>query len=319
MKTPCESSVILVPLSLNENNQTLIETASRLALETGAHLRLLHVIKPVWTKVASERGANDVSEIVENECIRLAQSGLKEMCAHLPEKVKYTKAYTISHSVPEAILKDASEHFAAMILCSTSSFVLTLLPKGISTILSLMAHSPIPVMAVPNHATLGLNDQAWRFMLADDLSDAGLSAAKYCLEWSRSQENSALFHIHVNPLVENAFVSSFVATFRSQNPSINPSIDAQGLYKQYNEALDRKLKDRLVEIGGENAALEGRYKTKLCVGPVTQEVKDAARELAVNAIVFGRHKAVHDKPFGIGATVYSLLLQQQYSIIVVPL
>lgn len=56
-----------------------------------------------------------------------------------------------------------------------------------------------------------------------------------------------------------------------------------------------------------------------CAVAIIAHPEASAHELDVNAIAFGRHKAVHDKPFGIGATVYSLLLQQQYSIIVVTL
>ena len=168
----------------------------------------------------------------------LAESGLRHASEILPKGVCSSRAFVISKSIPEAIVNDASRSSADLIVCGVANVSHKFLPKGLSTVLSLMANAPIPVIAFPPGASFQKsNEDAFRIILADDLEDAGASAAKFGIEWAKSIGKSSIYHVHVNTSRKEDFIASAYATMGPDYIPVSLPYDPVEMYEQYRSSL----------------------------------------------------------------------------------
>ena len=69
---------------------------------------------------------------------------------------------------------------------------------------------------------------------------------------------------------------------------------------------------QLVEAAG------GRYETQVLVGRVSDEISSTLLRLQPDVAVFGRHRALHHRPFGVGRVPFTAMLTGCQAVMVAP-
>lgn len=288
---PNKNAKILVAVALDDMSPQLLENAKCLSAKTGMGIHVVHVapfLPPISLEYyPSEPIRQNVIEELEAQTIAEAEKKLQKLIAPFNVPMTY-RVYSSQLGIIGPILSAATTENAAAILCGCGERIPRLVPKGFSTVLSLLAEGNAPLIVVGPGMNILPDREQCRILLADDLRSETLPSMTGGIFWAQVL-GASVRHLHV------------------MSPEI---FKADGCLQKLQERVAWE-KALLLEKGGS-------YESKVAEADVLEGIKDEAQSFEPNIIVFGQHKTFHRRPLGLGQTSYKAMLNLNYPIMVVP-
>ncbi len=319
---------ITVAVAFDRHSTPLVRLGAELCLRTGKKLNLLHVVEPWMDRAHSHPFADegsplwDVTLAVETRAKDLAERNLDEIITTVPPHVVIEK--TILFGKPaETIGRGAEEAGSALLLIGADSKAKTFQWRGISTALSLLAGSDVPVMAVDTelYAASGgsiFPNEKLTILLADDMSPEAESAVALAFDLGTLSGRTVLHHLHVNGMTpENLRSGLETAAAASHTP-----IDTSKSFGDVFSALDRHLQDQLAARAAPFReyleAAGGLYVPEVLTGNVKTELAAYVDAVRPDVLIFGRHRTLHTRPFFLGRLPFAAMMALHKPLVVVP-
>lgn len=313
---------ITVAVGFDRHTLPLTTYATHLCQKFGKDLCLLHVVEPWLDRPHSvPQGESDplwnVTQAVEANARDLAIRKLEELGSEIPPQVKVLRRVVRGRTIP-ALCQEALSIGSMMLLVGADVENLKFIPKGLSTALSLMMSSPVPVL-VANTAHLKTEiPPTGTFMVADDLSPESEEALEFAFDLAVAQGKSALYHVHVNGLTFEALKSGLMTAAASAHSPVNGQATAEIVFDSLVSGLEDTLNKRCQNARDYLEAGGGSYHPKVLTGHVAKKITAEAEVLKPDILIFGRHHAYHKHPFFLGRVPLRTMLACHVPILVVP-
>lgn len=314
---------IVVGLSLTEHDEHVLQSAVSLAQRTGSQLILTHATHPYQNYSLAREGFALPYEEFEKDAydqdLADAQNRLEIIRDSLPSSL--VSEIRVLRDYPEDALEEvALSCKATLIICGWPKAHPAKILRGMSTALSLMAHSRFPVMVIPGGTTIDFQDHPLTVLVADDLKVDGRQALRGALGFCRSIDLEQMVHAYVNPMSYreiNTMVEKIqVAMLEGSIPS-DPAFNSQLYISQTKEELKQVLKQR-IESMDPGFTHEYKYRPSVRFGPIDEELHRLTKETKCRILMFGKHHMVHRGRFQLGRIPYEAMVESQMATIVVP-
>jgi nucleotide-binding universal stress UspA family protein len=302
------SAKILVAVAFDERLDGMIHAAEIMSLRTGAPLQLVHICEPPVV-VGSTEGRHDEGHTL--------LSALQEEKHQVATRRLQALARTMRQGIPvdcEAVIGEVVP--ALVSLCETRDIGLVMIgaarrdPAGLSTAVNLLTEVACPVMVLSDGVPLGCEQRPPRILLADDLSEASLSAVRFALGLACAIPGSQLTHLHVQSASEFELLRK-----------VHPSSGDLLTWDQWRIAR-REAEAQVLTRAGNNAALleeaGGRYLSEVLSGHVHDEIQRSALSMRADLIICGEHHVFHWPTMQAGQVPYRQMLAGIRPVIVVP-
>lgn len=315
--------VITVAVGFDRHTIVLTEAAVELCRRTGKTLCLLHVIEPWLDRTNSSKalGPQDplwnVNQAVETNSKDLARNKLDELAQMIPSDVAVIKRIAVGKPV-DLIIKEVVETSTAMLLVGADYGSLKFVPRGLSTALSLMVSSPVPVMVADSSILANTFGSNSRFLIADDLGAQSESAVDFGYGLATALRGSQVHHIHISGLTMESLQAGLATAAASSHTPLNTRASAADVFAAMNHDLKNKLFRRAERHIDILEASEGQTMVDVLAGNVYDQLAEYASRHNPHVIVFGRHHAYYTKPFFIGRVPYRTMLALKRPVILVP-
>ena len=315
--------VITVAVGFDRHTIVLTEAAVELCRRTGKTLCLLHVVEPWLEHIHASKplGTQDplwnVNQAVETNSKDLARSKLDELAQMVPSEIPVIKRVVMGKTV-DMIMKEVIETSTAMLLVGADFGNLKFVPRGLSTALSLMVSSPVPVFVADAAMLAQPFVGKSRFLISDDLGFQSETAVDFGYGLATALRGSHVHHIHISGLtLENLQVGLATAAASSHTP-FNTKASAIDVYSAMNQELKNKLFRRAEKHVDFLEASDGQTSIDVLAGTVYEQLAEHVTKVNPHVIVFGRHHAYYTKPFFIGRLPYRTMLALRRPLILVP-
>jgi nucleotide-binding universal stress UspA family protein len=308
---------IIVATSLTAKNDKLFQVAINLAKRTGMTLRFVNVRDvPLNASYVFGIYPESVLSASTYESLYLEDSKSYEDRLHtlVHDMRKHAKVETHvinDGSVADCLITEAKSHKSPLILCGTSTNGSRFVPRGLSTALSLMANSPIPVMIVGEDCDRLLEKQSLNILVADDLSDQSRAAIHTGCELAVAWPETDFNHIHVHKADEKelvAFANSILKLTRGRTDVNLVELSGDTVIERLIMQTKDELQARVGFVSFLFTEKGGKYSQHIVFGSPREQICATAEALDVDLIIFGRHRAVfgHKSFFG-KVPFYSML------------
>lgn len=307
---------VVISCSLDEKCQSLLKFSKSLVDSLGSSAHLVHVVEPRY------RGNMGVGEFMSYEAIRAVEVNEVEesknsLKGYKEEYFPNNGDLDVGFGNPsDEILTISKYKKSSLVLCGKGESSYKFIPSGFSVPLSLMSDSNIPVMIVPNNAKIwkkeGLN-----ILICDDLSDGSKEAILFSKDLARKQKGSSIHHINI--IEDHHF--GLVDAIKTLKDKINPNnyvYDQEYDAKEYQKSMKEKAEKELLQRMGSNEDKNFSYKSSVLLGWMAEELRRIVKKEDIDLVVFGKHKFIHKKPFGIGKMPFNAMLELDIPVVVVP-
>ncbi len=315
--------VITVAVAFDRHTVVLTETAVDLCRRTGKTLCLLHVVEPWLEQMHTSKalGTSDplwnVNQAVETSSKDLARNKLDELAQMIPSDVSVIKRVVTGKPV-EMIIKEVMETSTALLLVGADYSNLKFVPRGLSTALSLMVSSPVPVLVSDSTILSNTFAAKSKFLLADDLGVQSESAVDLAYTLAGALRNTDVLHVHVSGLTQESLEAGLTTAATASHTPFNTRASAQEVFKAINLDLKNKITKRAEKHLDYLEASKARCSIEVLNGGVHEQLADYAGRVNPQLIIFGRHHAYYTKPFFIGRVPYRTMLSLRRPVILVP-
>ena len=312
-----------VGIKFDTEGKDILAAAGRLCMATGMTLRAVHVTEHLLTSGAShgdayyERllGAKEFQELVttlSDEDTLRARESLDEMLAALPREVKVERIIIAAKDAVEALVADAKNHHAALLIVGLSEQKRGLFQRDLVTAMNLMAASPLPVLILPHGTTL--DRSSYRIFVADDLTPENDEIISCAASLACALKNTELVHAHIIDFTFKDLVERLELRMASSAPEPWSPAELWSLAEQRVRSLLSEragAEPHLIEAAG------GSYQPLVLTGHVADELEGALHHFKPDIVVFGRRH--EQRPlFGLGSLSLHTLHSRAYGVLIVP-
>ncbi len=316
-------TTIVVGLSLNDREDHIIQSAVSLAQRTGSQLVLVHATEPYRSYTMAREGFALPYEELEQEAsdaeLVMAQNKMETLRESLPSSLVCESR--VFRDYPEDAIEDvARSSKATLIMCGFHRERHPRFLGGMSTALSLMAHSRLPVMVVPGDRPMDFQQHPLTVLVADDLGHDGAQALKGAMGFCRSIDVDHLVHAHVNPMSYreiNQMVEKVRIGMLEGRIPMNADFNSQVYIEETKSDLKKQLKQRIENL---DAAFTHEYKYKPSVrfGTPIEEIHRLTVETKSSVLIFGKHHMLHRGRLSLGKVPYEAMVEPHVATIIVP-
>jgi nucleotide-binding universal stress UspA family protein len=322
---------IVVGVDFNTQASTLVSYLKDLQNVTiGAdgvrsEITLVHAVEPwrdyQWlTTFPGEVLYSSIAREVEDSARAEAQRKIEELKDSL-QGIEVS-ARVVMGSAPEALDAFARSTNASMIVVSSSpeGDGQRFFPKGFSTSLSLMGIAKKPVMVIPRGYTQFKKAPRLKIMFGDDLSAHSQEALEIALEMSFGFSNVEFLHLHIckTPRPEMVTAAENLLKLVSlYDLPLEKPYSPQEIADETESNLKNKMQQRLGAADLLFTATGSKYQNHVLFGSLDEMLPQATATFDPDILVFGRHKMLHRKPFGIGRLPFSAMLAQKKPVVIV--
>lgn len=312
------NKTIVVALSLNEESDHLLKIAESFCKRTGLGMTLVNVVEP-WVGAVGLGLVPfpDVSGKVQKELASHAEEQLLKFKKKIDPSIEvFVRAST--GPIAETIISEAKIIQAPLILTGSKAQKQKILPSGFSTAISLMSHSPIPVMVSPATLNVNFEPDGINILLADNLSeDDNLIGNAFDFA---DVLGANVHHVYANPVNGDELEGALKRTSEAKHLAYVPELTGDDILEKMNEKIHEQLKGRASDRIDHLVKKQGKYETVVLNGEpskvITKYMNEEANQFKVT--IFGRHKAIHLRPFFVGQVPFHSMLASQHLILMSP-
>jgi nucleotide-binding universal stress UspA family protein len=312
-------SKILVPVNLDASSGALLKAAGQIAKRTGMGLSVVHVSEywvgrswPTEMMLGGPMGGLVTS--VENDAMDVAKERLQKLVKENLPGVEVQSQVLLGYPA-EAIRAHALTTHAALIVIGGAAEDYKYVPRGLSTVLALMADPPCPVMVLPKGAAGNWETKNLKAVLADDLKPESDNGVIVAYEFIAALGTTDLVHAHVNQMTKESLKEAIISAAAAAHTP-EGAVDLDTVWKAAINSMEEKLRLRapgrkhLVEARG------GKVETKLTHGDPVDGILNLAAETKADLLVFGRHRTWRRKPFAIGQLPFHSMLKSRRPVLI---
>jgi nucleotide-binding universal stress UspA family protein len=198
-------------------------------------------------------------------------------------------------------------NLAEMIILGGAAENYRFVPKGLSTVLGLMADAPCPVLVLPQFKPGAWSKKSLKAVLADDLKPESDSGVLFAYEWASALGSTELLHAHVNQMskedLKGALTTAAAAAHTTEGAMSVDTVWAASM-----KSIEDKLKNRAPGRAHLLEARDGHVKTQLIQGEPIEAIFKLAEDAKADLMIFGRHRTWRRKPFAIGQLPFHAML-----------
>ncbi|MFW7379801.1 MAG: universal stress protein [Oligoflexus sp.] len=314
---------IVVPVQVDQANDSIIPWAVAMAKLLDKKIRLIHVVQP-WVQIPSSLNYGEgtvlvsLKDAIQSSIRDQAEQDLQGLCRRFPGDVEVGYKIREGHIV-DCIVAEAIEDHTSFILMSLGP------PRnhrvwleGLSTPFSVMALAPVPVMVVPPHAVEPDLNANLKILLADDLRPHTEAALKESFDLLTLLNKAELHYVHVCDLDEGQIRFALERGERRFLEKISPHLCVDDILQDTCRRLEDKMTRRLEQNVVHHGLAKMKCLQKVLVGDIAQQLKNYIRHESPDILVFGRHHALHQRPFSLGRLPYRMMLEHNRPIFVIP-
>ncbi len=320
MVNQTSSDTLVVAMSLDDHSKNLLKIAEGFCLKTQMNLRLVHVCTPIpgpsWPiAVTGQITMSDVIDAGDEMARQGAKDQLEEIARRVDKSINVS-VNVLSGDGPTEVIADALASQASLILAGAAAGSHRWIPKSLSTTLSLLADSPLPVMIVAEGAELDLSKQEFHFLITDDLRDNSLDALKAGFNCAKMLGVKRISHVHVSGLTKDILESTLNNAMAVSHTALDAPETADTVFKAVEDGLKKQMLSRVETWLQKHEDLRDGYEAVILHGSAETEVETYAKSQELDVIVFGRHHSIHRRPFVIGQIPFNTMLSLNKPIIV---
>lgn len=317
-RAPC----ITVAVGFDKHTIPLVRYAAHLCQKLGKELCLLHVVEP-WLNHphSTSLGDNDplwnVTQAVETNANQLAKSKLDELAQEVAPQITVRKKVVSGKALP-TLCEEALKLESMLLLVGADVGNLKFLPKGLSTALSLLISSPVPVLVADGAEIQDAKPQNLKILVADDLSSGSENALELAFDLAIASGRSTLHHIHVSGITFDALEAGLVTAASTTHSPLGELETTEVIFDSLMSGLEKSMTARCeaqreyLEAGG------GTYHAEVLSGPVPKMLQDYIDQIKPDIVLFGRHQTYHRQPFFIGRVPFRTMLASRIPTVVAP-
>lgn len=310
---------ILVPINLDESSGPLLKAAGQIAKRTGLSLNVVHVseywVGRTWpTEMMLGGPMGGLVSAVEEETMDVAHSHLKELISSNLAGFDVSSEVLLGYPA-ESIRAHAVTIGAELIVLGGAADDYKYVPRGLSTVLGLMADAPCPVLVLPRGNTGSWEKKPLKAILADDLQRESDSSVLVGYEWVSALGNTELTHVHVNQLSKDDLQDALTAAAAASHTP-EGALDLNTVWTAAMKSVETKLAERapgrkhLVEARG------GKVKISLLQGDPVDAILKLADDTKADLMIFGRHRTWRKKPFAVGQLPFHSMLRSKKPVLI---
>lgn len=310
---------ILVPVNLDESSGPLLKAAGQISKRTGLTINVVHVseywVGRTWpTEMMLGGPMGGLVSAIEDETMEVAHSRLQELVkANLPG-VEVGTEVLLGYPA-ESIRAHAVTIGAELIILGGAAEDYKYVPRGLSTVLGLMAEAPCPVLVLPRGNPGAWDKKTLKAVLADDLQPESDNGVLVAYEWASALGDTELTHVHVNQLtkedLKEALTSAAAAAHTPEG-----ALDVDTVWTAAMKSVETKLSQRapgrahLVEARG------GKVETSVMQGDPVETILKEAEDRKADLMIFGRHRTWRRKPFAVGQLPFHSMLRSRRPVLI---
>ena len=316
------SSLVLACVKPGEFSTSALKAATSLCKRTGMRLRLVSAIEPAlmynlqfqpsemydFTAI-SRAESDDLKAQMEDELLQYAKT------LELDSKVETA---VIVGQAAQVVLSDAVVSGASLIVTGATNGSHRFVPKGLSTALTLMAESPIPVLVVKENSQLNFHGKSLNIVVADDLSAHCERAVLDAFDLAVALGDTDVHHVYANSLTMENFARNVEKLRELRKDDAAAYISPTDLWEKTHSNLHERLQLRAPGRALFLEAAGGHYWPEIRDGSVESALEKAIETTSPDLIVFGRHQSFHRRPFAIGRVPFHFMMSIDRPILVVP-
>lgn len=313
---------IVLGVSLDKNDEFLIQSASTLARKLESPLELVHATQPIFNYM----GAGDVvvnpyygydrviNDLEDDE----ARKGLEKVRQTLPTDIK-VGLHVLRDYTSEALTTIATEVHAALIICGISKIKSNNFLEGMSTAFSLASHADVPVLILPLDTPMDFANRP-RMLIADNLEVEGGRALETAIRLAIELDCAEVCHTHVHKLsitdVQHMVDKVREAMNLGKIPP-NPEFSTTTYIDQIRAKIAEELHYRLQNIPGAER-IAPHYEALVSFGNPVEELHKTTQNRKTQLLVFGRHHLFHRQRFSLGKIPYDAMMEEGVATMIVP-
>jgi nucleotide-binding universal stress UspA family protein len=310
---------ILVPINLDESSGPLLKAAGQISTRTGLSIEVVHVseywVGRTWpTEMMLGGPMGGLVSAVEDETMDIAHNRLKDIVkANLGTTTVGT--HVLLGYPAESIRAHAVTIGAELIVLGGAADDYRYVPRGLSTVLGLMADAPCPVLVLPRGNTGSWSNKTLKAILADDLQPESDNGVFVAYEWVAALGHTELNHVHVNQLSKEDLQDALTAAAAAAHTP-EGALNLDTVWTAAMKSVEEKLVSRapgrkhLVEARG------GSVKTTLLQGDPVDTILKLADEIKADLMIFGRHRTWRRKPFAVGQLPFHSMLRSRRPVLI---
>ena len=310
---------ILVPVNLDDSSSPLLKAAGQISKRTGLAVHVVHVseywVGRTWpTEMMLGGPMGGLVSAVEDETMEVAHSRLKELVKTNLSGLHVNTEVLLGYPA-ESIRAHAVTIGAELIILGGATDDYKYIPRGLSTVLGLMADAPCPVLVLPQGNPGIWDKKPLKAVLADDLQPESDNGVLVAYEWVSALGDTELNHVHVNQLtkddLKDALTSAAAAAHTPEG-----ALDLETVWNAAMKSIETKLAERapgrkhLVEARG------GKVKTTLMQGEPVESILKLAEDTKADLMIFGRHRTWRKKPFAVGQLPFHSMLRSRKPVLI---
>lgn len=310
---------ILVPVNLDETAAPNMKAAAQIAKRTGLKLEIVHVneywVGRTWPAEMMFGGpVTGMISSVEDDAIAGAKASLSLLVKKNLPGMDIPCTVLLGYPA-ESIRAHAVAIGAELIILGGTADDYRFIPKGLSTLLSLMADAPCPVLVLPKGRVTNWESQSLKAIFSDDLQPQTESAVMVAYDFTAALGNIQLTLAHSNQMSKDSLKTA-MTTAAAASHAPTGAFDVDVIWNAAMKSMDEKL---MARASGHKKFLESRggiAKFIILQGPPVESILNLANETKADVMIFGRHRTWRRKPFAIGQLPFHSMLRSQKPVLI---
>jgi len=310
---------ILVPVNLDDTSHGLLTAAGQIARRTGLGLEVIHVseywIGRTWpTEMMLGGPMGGLVSAVEDETIEVARSRLRDLVKTHLDGLSVHSEVLLGYPA-ESIRAHAVTIGAELMILGGATEDYKFVPRGLSTVLGLMADAPCPVLVLPRGNCGDWSKKSLTAVLADDLQPESDNGVLVAYEMIAALGHTELTHAHVNQMTKDDLKTA-LTTAAAAAHTPEGAMDVDTVWSAAMKSISEKLSSRapgrkhLIEARG------GKVTTLLLQGDPTEAIMKLATDQKADLMIFGRHRTWRRKPFAVGQMPFHSMLSAHRPVLI---
>ncbi len=310
---------ILVACSLadSEKDNAALQAANWMAKMTGHRLVLMHVVEP-WDFTGYGiplLGIPQISDIEmrsQDARLKQAEDSLAKLAADLAPQTEIKIFYG---SPVQWILAEGRNSFLTVV---GTEFEGSSILVHFSYLASVLAQSVSPVWVIPTSFQASQLDRK-ALLFADNLRHHSDAALEFAIHLMAGWDGAKLMHLHASGLSEASLGSALeMATNNARAPELSGA-EASQIFASFVSTIKARLADRFQNVLSQLKPIPRiDYQARVESGHPVQVVDKMRQEFQPSIEIYGRHHAIHRKPFGFGHMPLASMINGKSSVLIVP-
>ncbi len=310
---------ILVPVNLDETAAVNMKAAAQIAKRTGLKLEIVHVneywVGRTWPAEMMFGGpVTGMISSVEDDTMSEAKASLNLLAKKALPGMDVPCTVFLGYPA-ESIRAHAVAIGAELIILGGTADDYRFIPKGLSTLLSLMADAPCPVLVLPKDKVTNWESQSLKAIFADDLQPQTESAAIVAYDWAAALGNTQLTLAHSNQMSKDSLKTAMTAAAAASHAPTG-ALDVDVIWNAAMRSMNEKLMARAASQRKFLESRGGGAKSIVLQGPPVESILNLANETKTDVLIFGRHRTWRRKPFAIGQLPFHSMLRSHKPVLI---